>query len=307
MNLTINDFEGYNNDCSVILKIKSWIENKGGNFTAYELLETFSKKHYEFEKQVVKYLKPHLIKQFVTDVLKKDIEFLFLDLEDKSKILENNYKRFKGVENIEELLSYKQKLESEYQSKHYILDKELEKYKDFKNFQELLEQNQNLKTGWNYKQGTVIQVLNYFFHQSFQSQSYITTNSLMQNVLYNLLSVADFKEDDFSEIMKNFNFRYWGGNSIEGFYASSIINGNNSAWKSIEKALNRTPFILKNKRVYERFSFIVIEDNKQIKYRCTGWNDAKKIKFITETDSQKRYSFDNKEFKAFFKDKTIQF
>jgi arsenate reductase-like glutaredoxin family protein len=308
MKLTINDFKGYNNDCSTIKKIKVWIEEKGGEFTATELIDTFRGEHYDFEREVIKYLKSNLIKTYINDVLKIDVEMVLVELEQKSWDLECKYKRFEGVDNIEELLSYKQKLESEYQSKYRELAKEIEKYKGFENFDDLLQQNQNLKNGWNYKQGTVIQVLNYFFKQSFQSQSYLTTNSLMYNTLNSLCSVAFFNEDDFSEIIKNFNFSYWGGNHIERFYATAIVSDNNSAWKSIEKLLNRTPFILKNKRMYEGITFNVIQDDKRVKYRCTGWNDAGKIKFVTEnTDNQKRMSFDNKEFKAYFKTIKIEF
>lgn len=308
MQLTINDFEGYNNDCEDIQKIKSWIDTKGGFFTAEELLEAFSKRHYEFEKSVLRHLKPHLTKQFVTDVLKWDIKEFFFELQEKLKRLDASYKKFEGVENIDELLSYKAKIEFEYQSKHKTLDREIEKYKDFKNFNELLELNQNLKNGWGYKQGTVIQVLNYFFEQSFQTQSYLTTNNVMQSVLYDLCKVAKFDEDDFIELRKKFNFDYWGHNQIECFYACSISYNNNSAWKSIEKSLDRNPFILKNRRMYEGVRIRVAEDNKWVDYRCTGWNDAKKIKFVIDNEnSQKRLSFDNKEFKSYFKDKKIQF
>lgn len=251
-------------------------------------------------------MKPDLIKEYVTDVLKIDLEIVFLQLKEKSIRLDSAYKRFEGVENIDDLLNHKQKLDFDYQIKHRELDKEIEKYKDFSNFEELLELNQNLKNGWGYKQGTVIQVLNYFFSQSFQPQSYTTTNSVMQSVLYNLCAVAKFDEDDFTEVRKNFNFGYWGSNHIESFYATAIRSGNSSAWKSIEKALNRTPFILKSKRMYEGVTFQVAEDNKWVKYRCTGWNDSNKIKFIVENpDGQKRLSFNNKEFKTYFKNKQI--
>jgi hypothetical protein len=307
MELTINDFEGYNNDCSDIKKIKSWIEEKGGTFLASELLDAFSKGFYRFDEKVVQHLKPNLIKQFVVDVLKIDVESLIIGLQNKSERLDVLYKRFEGVDNIEELLSYKQKLESEYKSKHYWLDKEIEKYKGFKNFDDLLDQNLNLKSGYNYKEGTVLQVLNYFFTQSFQPQSYLTTNQVMYSVLHNLCTVAKFEEEDFTELKKKFNFGYWGGNAIESFYRTMIISSNNSAWKSFEKALERTPFILKNRRMYEGIEFRVAENNKWTYYRCTGWNDNKKIKFVIDKEEkQRRFAFDNKEFKAFFKDKKIE-
>jgi hypothetical protein len=120
--------------------------------------------------------------------------------------------------------------------------------------------------------------------------------------------VANFDENDFLELMKNFNFSYWGAGSIESFYTTMISSGNNSAWKSFEKALDRIPFIIKYKRMYEGIKFRVAEDNKWVYYRCTGWKEDKKIKFVVENEKkQKWFSFDNKEFKAFFKDKKIEF
>ena len=60
--------------------------------------------------------------------------------------------------------------------------------------------------------------------------------------------------------------------------------------------------------MYLFLTFRVAEDNKWISYRCTGWNNVKKIKFVIDKEEkQKRFAFDNKEFKAFFKGKKIEF
>ena len=144
------------------------------------------------------------------------------------------------------------------------------------------------------------------FEQSFQSESYLTTNSVMQRTMEILLEVARFEEDEFSEIMKRFKFGYWGLNSIEHYYRTAINSQNNTAWKSIEKAIDRKPFILKGKRMHYGKTIEIAVDGKWVTFRCTGWNDTKKIKFVTETEKQKRYSFDLKEFKEFFKDQEFR-
>ena len=309
MKLTINDFEGYDNSCETIKKIKLWIENKGGSFDMKELISEFEKEHYSFKTEVIRYIKPDYLKEYLDEFfVDSSNKNLWLELVYIKKTIERKAQEFGGVLLTEELLKKKYELEREYENKNFYLNKEIEKYKGFNNMEELLELNQKLKTGYNYKEGTVLQVLNYFFNQSFQFQSYQTTNSVMQSVLYNLCQVAVFDEDDFSELMRDFNFGLWGGNLIESFYRSMVLSNNNSAWKSFEKALSRTPFLLKNKRMYEGMTFRLAENNKWIYYRCTGWNNDKKIKFVTDkTEKQNRFSFDNKEFRAFFKDKKIEF
>lgn len=309
MILTINDFDGYNKDCSTIKKIKSWIEDKGGSFDMKEMLSVFEKEHYSFKSEVIRYINAQHLNQYLQEFILEDEPFQFWHkIVELKKDIEEKSKRFGSILQANELIKKEEELEREYKNKNYSLDKEIEKYKDFNNMEELLKLNQELKNGHNYKEGTVLQVLNYFFTQSFQPQPYLTTNHIMQSVLYNLCTVAKFDEDDFSELMKKFNFGYWGSNSIESFYGTMIVSGNNSAWKSFEKALERTPFILKSRRMYEGITFRVAEDNKWISYRCTGWNDIKKIKFVIDKEEkQKRFAFDNKEFKAFFKDKKIEF
>jgi hypothetical protein len=309
MILTISDFDGYDKDCPTIKKIKSWIEGKGGSFDMQEMLSIFEKDHYSFKSEVIRYINSQHLNQYLQKFILQDEPFQFWhEILRFKKNIEERSEKFGSILDANELLKKEERLESDYERKNRLLDQQIEKYKDFNNMEELLELNQKLKKGYDYRKGTVVQVLNYFFSQSFHSQSYVTTNDVMQSVLHNLCGVATFDEDDFLEIIKNFNFEYWGSRYLESFYATMIVAGNNSAWKSFEKAIGRTPFILKNKRMYEGIAFRVVENNKWIYYRCTGWNADKKLKLVTDKDEkQKRFSFENKEFKAFFKDKKIQF
>ncbi|HEX8575777.1 MAG TPA: hypothetical protein VF677_05745 [Flavobacterium sp.] len=308
MKLTINDFDGYSEDCTTIKKIKSWIEEKGGTFDMAEMLLVFDKAHYNLKSEIVRYINSEHLQKYLEEFIlgENQSNKFWKDILESKEIIDFKAKEFGSMLNAEQLIDRKKQLEAFYKSKLYWLEKEIEKYKDFKDFNELLQQNVELKNGYNYKDGTVLQVLNYFFNQSFQPQSYAITNTVMRSVLYNLCMVAKFDENDFLELMKNFNFSYWGAGSIESFYTTMINSGNNSAWKSFEKALDRYPFIIKNKRMHEGIKFKVAEDNKWVYYRCTGWNEDKKIKFVVENEKkQKRFSFDNKEFKAFFKDKKV--
>ncbi len=56
--------------------------------------------------------------------------------------------------------------------------------------------------------GSVLQTLQYLFDESFQSESYRTTNSVMHEFLSSLCKVARFEETDFTNITKHFNFGY---------------------------------------------------------------------------------------------------
>lgn len=290
MKFTTDDFIDYPLSCNVVQDILEYVKDR--EFTFEELNE--------FRPQWVninrfpQYLKPEKLKPFIeyySDKFYKqnhnDLSGLIKKLEERIsgyKYEENKFKeRFQYLINDEENIKVL--------DKNLFLEKRLEKI---------------------LTKGNAVTVLEVIFSNSYKSQSYLTTNNALQRALYILTEVAIFKEDEFSEIMKNFNFDYWGINIIESFYSNSILAGNNSAWKSIEKALNKKPFILQGKRIYEGKTFqMFIAERIVINLRCTGWNNEGKIKFVYDTlekdkSVQKQLSFDLKEFKEYFKDKKFR-
>lgn len=274
---TIYDFSGYNENCSQIKAIIEWADNK--SFTYSDL-----KLHFPFVdySRFVKYLVVNKKERFFEDFLKTAY---YEDLQEAKQLIAELKTELKSA-----------KISSD------RAEKEKDRLRLFESKENLTNELIFLQD-WKQKQldkSKVIDVLEYFFNQSFKPQSYRTTNSIMYRVLTALIEVADFKINDFLEITKKFNFGYWGGNCIESFYASSIISNNNSAWKSIEFYLKRTPFIINGKRCYESFSFT--DKNSRVLYRCTGFNEAGNIKFVyDENGKQKRLSFTNKAFKDFAK------
>lgn len=210
------------------------------------------------------------------------------------------------IETLERKISRYEYHKNEYKKRFEYLTANEENLK-------LLDQNillnDNLENDKN--KGEAFRLLETIWQQSFQSESYVTTNSVMYRGLCIALETFKFQEDEFEKIRRNFNFGYWGGNSIESFYACAIQSNNNTAWKSIEKAINRKPFILKNKRMYEGKTFTIAFEEKWTVFRCTGWNEEGNIKFVYNTlnngkEIQKRISFNLKEFKSFFRMKKIR-
>lgn len=303
MKLTAKDFEGYNENCQLVKKIKIWIQEQGGSFEIKDLIDEFEEDYKQLKQDIILYIKSEHLDHFLNEFIFKGDRFFIKELLYTKRKIEEKVEKFGSVKTVEELLEKERQL----YFKEKSLNKEIEKYQGFSNFQELLQLNQELKKGYNYKKGTVLQVLNYFYEQSID-KSYITINHVMDSVLRELCAVASFEENDFTEIIGRFKFSFWGFRSLEYYYRIMIENRNNSAWKSFEKAINRSPFILKNKRMFEGIQIEVKEENKRTLYRCTGFNEKNKIKFvIDEKDKQKRFSFDNKEFKSFFKDKKVEF
>src|SRR5690606_16363788 len=288
MKLTVNDFYGYMETCQTIIQIKEWIESIGGQFTYNELIEKFPFIEKHHRDNFLKYLKPDRADEFFDNFLKTE-----------------TIERYEESKQFLEVLKRKQS-EMDYEIKRN--NKEAERLLLFEDRSKLVNELEFLKGFYErtINESKVLFVLQTMFDFSFKEQSYQTTNSIMYSTLSNLLEVAKFRETDFKDIMKKYNFGYWGGNHVESFYATAIVSNNNSAWKSIESAIERQPFIVKGKRVYERFIFKIKED--KLKLRCTGFTENKKVKFVSEnTEKQKRFQFDNKEFKDFIKNKTIIF
>jgi hypothetical protein len=282
MKFVKENFSGYNENCETIRAIKSLIQEREFTF------EEINHLPYVTTDDFIKYLKPEFIGPFLKHLFGNDY-------------FDKKYSEIKGIlyelnAKLQKADYYERKFKNRYL---HLLDKENLK---------ILDKNIWLEKRWNYEfdKGEAFRFLEIIWHQSFQTESYLTTNTVMYQGFNIALETFRFEDDEFLKIMKNFNFNYWGATSIESFYANAIKSKNSSAWKSIEKAIDRKPFILKNKRMYEGRTFEMKSEKKLIKFRCTGWNDTNKIKFVTETEKQKRYSFDLKEFKEFFKDQEFR-
>mgnify|MGYP000309565468 CR=1 FL=1 len=277
----INDFRDLSEYCTSVKKMKEYYGNKSFTFEDISTKFDIVTKH-----NFIKHLNPNRIQEFFDSHIKTDC---LKDYEVIKKMIPELISQTGSAKFHKELLKRQTERLSIFDTKEDLVN-EIDLLKTWK--QNRLNESQVLYT------------LEYFFKQSFQYQSYETTNHIMYRVLCSLLAVCSFSEDDFSNITQKFNFGYWGGNYIESFYAEAVINRNISAWKSIEKYLNRKPFIIKSKRMYEGATFY--DKNECIEYRCTGWNDKGKIKFVyNKNEKQKRLSFDNKEFRTFFKNKNI--
>ena len=102
MKLTINDFEGYDNSCETIKKIKLWIENKGGSFDMKELISEFEKEHYSFKTEVIRYIKPDYLKEYLD-------EFFENLYEEKRNSVMNIYEeepKYKKIDDLRLLILY---------------------------------------------------------------------------------------------------------------------------------------------------------------------------------------------------------
>jgi len=289
MKFTPEHFDGYNEHCQTIKEIKEFIGDR--EFTFEELSSKFK---IVTVVSFFKYLKEEYQEQFLNESGKEHIKYHFDEIDDLIRDLKSMKSSAKYEKDKYENLY---KVVAPYQNADENLIKDLVMFRH-------QEEVRNARS-------QVINTLRYVFDESYQAQSYLTTNNVMYRTLSVLLEVANFREDDFAEIEKQFNFEYWGLNSREQFYATAIIFRNRSAWKSIEKHLNRKPFLLNGKRIYEGAKWEAHQDNRRIFYRCTGWNSDGKVKFLTDTscttEKQKRYSKTNEEFKDFFKEIKIIF
>lgn len=144
-----------------------------------------------------------------------------------------------------------------------------------------------------------------------ESQPYINDrsyNSCLLNVLDSIIAISNFEENDYFELTKVMSTKYACYANTERHYRIAIENNNNSAWKSIEKYLNRKPFIVDKKRCYEGFEFQI---SRTEYYGCTGWNQKGEIKFILSSKpnragQRKLLKFNYQQFKEYFKDKKIE-
>lgn len=289
MKFVVSDFSNYPENCK----------------TVRDILEFVKDREFTFE-EVEKFAPVVSLDRFI-QYLNVDLHKDFLKSHFTPEYVQNNRRILNDI--IEKL-------------KSRIFDNEYEKNKFFKRFSHLTDDEKNLqildenillKENWNKdrNKGEAFRLLETIWQQSFKSESYVTTNNVMYRGLSIAIETFNFQEDEFLKIMKNFNFGYWGGNNIEYFYADAVRSNNNSAWKSIEKAIDRKPFILKGKRMYEGRTFFIAMNKKWVEFRCTGWNEQGKLKFVYETTekdkkTQKRLSFDLKEFKEYFKDQQFR-
>lgn len=141
-------------------------------------------------------------------------------------------------------------------------------------------------------------------------QQYITDrryDSMIHQVLCSLLESKEFKEGEYVELRNVLRKDYSYHRDIELHYGIAVLNGNRTLWKQIEAYLNRKPFIIDNKRCYLGYEFR-LETEPIKEFRCTGWNDEGKIKFVVtdrNTYQKTLLKFTNAEFKEYFKDKKI--
>lgn len=308
MKLKIEDFTGYPETCSTVKAMKLHVSAlPGQQFDPIEFMKTFYNV-YDLGNQMFKYLNDEKKQEFIK-YISMEIEkpqFVFGLIKSREEMLEKA-KRFGSLEDAEKFNERVEKLERNYQEKLGAVERYKKemilKYADFKDFEELVELKESLKNNYDMAQGTVLQVMNYFWGKC-SNESYLTKNEVMRSVFYNLICVGSFDIDDFKKVSENFLMSYWGGN-YEHFYSYAIRSNNSSAWKSFEKWFDREPFILKSKRMYEgiKFKYPCEKENKWKFFRCTGWNDKKEIKFVTEEEpTQRRFSFTKNEMKAFFKE-----
>jgi hypothetical protein len=130
----------------------------------------------------------------------------------------------------------------------------------------------------------------------------------LNSVLSSLLATITFNDGDYLQLRKQlWNFSQYHTNP-ENHYRIAIENNNNSAWKEIEKYLNRKPFIVDGKRCYDGFEF---EISRNQYYTCTGWNSDGRIKFIKSTKPNRKghrklLNFNYDQFKDYFKSKKIK-
>lgn len=132
-------------------------------------------------------------------------------------------------------------------------------------------------------------------------------DKVVHDVLHSLLRGAVFEDDDYSLLLKELKEWHQYHYDTEIHYGWACSVNNRSAIKSIEKHLNRKPFLIGTKRCYEGFTF---QTGRSEHYKCTGFDEGK-IKFVLYENgmhqgTRKLFKFDHKEFKTHFKDKKIQ-
>lgn len=142
-------------------------------------------------------------------------------------------------------------------------------------------------------------------------QKYLTDRAFdkyISNVLEAIIATIEFKENDYLELRKVISGKYFCNSNVEYHYRIAIMNNNNTAWKEIEKYLDRKPYLVDGKRCYDGFEFEVARNEY---YTCTGWNAKGNIKFILSNNpnrngKRKLLNFNFDEFKEYFKDKKIE-
>jgi hypothetical protein len=230
-------------------------------------------------------------------------------LSEKQHLLKYQIERFGSIETVEELAEKKAQQQEEIDVLKRSLETKSAEYeriiayynthkeeaKDLERVDKLKQENENLRRGFHDIHVSPPQVMNYL-NQYAKAYGWVRCDAVLYRQLELLVEHVFFNENDISII-----YSKYGSKSAESNYRTAIVSNNSSAWKSIEFFLKRTPFILKNKRIYEACEFHTIVEGKKTKYRCTGWNSDKKIKLVYDTFlGQKRLSFDNKQFKEYF-------
>lgn len=128
-------------------------------------------------------------------------------------------------------------------------------------------------------------------------------NPLMHEQLTLIIKAQiPFEENDFQEIYKSFRGGYWFGCSGNGKHEGEWLYRhcciyNTTAAISYEKFFKREPFILNNKRVYERSTFIY--ENRYC--TVTGWNEENNVLTVvsyelgSDKGKKKLLKFDRKQ------------
>jgi hypothetical protein len=153
---------------------------------------------------------------------------------------------------------------------------------------------------------TPARVYEYFRFQHKFTSDRIYSKS-MYDILESILATRKFEENDYVELRKSLRGISIPHHDAEEHYATAVRSNNSSLWKQIESYLERKPFIIDKKRCYQGFSFQLSEKEN---YRCTGWNEMGRIKFIQSSDrrgevDRKLLNFNREEFMVHFKDKKI--
>lgn len=287
MKFNISQFRGYNKDCEVIKVLKAFME-KNKNCTIEEMflcvndVRVLPFKMLAFKNEIVSYLKPQYIMQFYKEHLQSDIDGLL-----------NN--AIKSEKKYSELVEYKQQEIETLKRRLNLVD--------FKPYNDLLEHYELLKNQWN--KSRVLIVMDSFYDSKHGNRNNFM--GTMNSILFQCCERLEFNINDFSELKRLYpNYI----SNWEYLYRESIVNRNNSAWKSFEHCFNRKPFLLNNKRMYIGIELREFTDRaSHIYYRCTGWNDKNEIKFLRFLNGRdgknSRLTFTNITFTEYFKNKNI--
>lgn len=141
-------------------------------------------------------------------------------------------------------------------------------------------------------------------------QKYITerkSDSILNDILECVIAAAEFEIDDYELLYHNLRTKYLCHCDTEWHYRIAIENNNNTAWKSIEKFLDRKPYIINGKRCYAEFKFQLAHNEY---YHCTGWNEQGNIKFVVYHEPNRKgirklLNFTREQFNEYFKNKKI--